>query len=302
MNSGKKLVIPNFLCIGAQKTGTTALYHILKNHPEITVSKPRKETKFFYRDSEYKQGLEFYSKFFSYGTPAKAIGEFDPDYLYFDYVPERIFHTLGANIKFIVIFRHPVDRAYSQYLMSVHRSHENKEFEEAIRAEKSRLKDASLIHRNHFSYLSRGCYDEQLARYFKYFPKENFLFLKYEEEIQQNISTALSKIFSFLNISETDLDTNIKMNEASKPKSKTLMRLVQQQNPLRSILSTVIRTPETRQKLRKSLMRWNRKKIEKVPLDAALRNDLYEKYFVKNIEALERMTGMNFSSWKEKAN
>lgn len=186
--------------------------------------------------------------------------------------------------------------------MSVHRSHENKEFEEAIRAEKSRLKDASLIHRNHFSYLSRGCYDEQLARYFKYFPKENFLFLKYEEEIQQNISTALSKIFSFLNISETDLDTNIKMNEASKPKSKTLMRLVQQQNPLRSILSTVIRTPETRQKLRKSLMRWNRKKIEKVPLDAALRNDLYEKYFVKNIEALEKMTGMNFSSWKEKAN
>lgn len=300
MEGKKNLVLPNFLCIGAQKTGTTTLYHILKNHPEITVSKPRKETKFFYRDEEYRHGLEFYSKFFSYDTPRKAIGEFDPDYLYFDYVPERIFRNLGKDVKFIVMFRHPVDRAYSQYHMSVLKSWEEKSFDEAIQLEEQRIQNGNFVQKNNFSYVTRGLYAVQLERYFKFFPKENFLFINYDEEFKKDLPATVKKILSFLNVSDIEMDTNISQNEASVAKSKTLMKLVQKQNPIRSLLSKVIRDPQIKRRWKKKLMAWNRKRTEVIPLNADFRNELYKKYFHADILKLEKMTGMNLSSWNKK--
>ncbi len=293
------LVLPNFICIGAQKTGTTALYHILKNHPEITVSKPRKETKFFYRDEEYKMGLEFYSKYFSYGDPKKAIGEFDPDYLYFPYVPERIFKDLGPKIKFIVILRNPVDRAYSHYKMSVKKGFENLEFLEAIAQEPSRLKSKKREDKNNFSYINRGMYDEQLKRYLKFFPKENFLFINYDEEFNKDLSLTLKKIFSFLAITDVQLNTNIKENIASDVKSEKIRNLVSKKNILKQLASKVIPNKELRKSIKKKILNWNSEESSMKPLDAKLKLELTKKHFTKSNDFLNKLIQKDFSNWSE---
>ncbi len=302
MDGNKNLVLPNFLCIGAQKTGTTTLYQILKEHPDVTVSRPRKETKYFYRDEEYKLGLEFYSKFFSYEKPKKAIGEFDPDYLYFPYVAERIYNDLGTDVKFIVMFRNPVDRAYSQYLMSIHKGMEKLSFEEALKHEMKRIEKGGRIEKNNFSYISRGLYDEQLSRYFKFFSKENFLFINYDEEFKNDLAGTLNKICNFLGIAQLELNINIRANEASKVKSETLRNLVRKNNPIKRMLLKFISDPELKRKIRKKILNWNRTNIKVVPLGENIRKELYQDYFSSSIEHLEKLTGENFSSWKPKSN
>ncbi len=297
MAAKESLILPNFICIGAQKTGTTTLYHILKNHPEITVSKPRKETKFFYRDEEYQFGLPFYSKYFSYSKPRKAIGEFDPDYLYFPYVAERIYKTLGNKIKFIVILRNPVDRAYSHYLMSVKKGFEKLSFHEALLNESTRIASGLREEKNNFSYLNRGLYDEQLNRYFKYFPKENFLFINYEEEFNKDLTGTLKKIYEFLDINYAELNTNIKENIATNVKSEKLRDLMRRNKFLKEMASLIISNKEIRKSIKLKISGWNSTTSKKKTLDHNFRQELIDNYFLKSINNLKSIVNIDLTSW-----
>src|SRR5947207_15540157 len=73
MNGGPvpRLALPHFLCIGAQKAGTTWLYENLRVHPQIAVS-PRKEEHYF--DLRYHRGLKYYAAQFS-GPPEAMRGD-----------------------------------------------------------------------------------------------------------------------------------------------------------------------------------------------------------------------------------
>ena len=77
------MVVPNFLCVGAQKAGTTTLYEILRQHPDIFLPQKVKETKFFVFEEKYAKGLDFYSQeYFRDYKGQKAIGEVDPAMMY----------------------------------------------------------------------------------------------------------------------------------------------------------------------------------------------------------------------------
>ena len=107
-------MLPNFLCVGAQKAGSSSLYKLLKSHPEIYISE-KNELHFFNVEENYKKGLQHYENFCEKGYKnQKLIGEFTPDYLQYSFVPSRIKNDLG-DVKIIIILRHPVDRAYSQF-------------------------------------------------------------------------------------------------------------------------------------------------------------------------------------------
>lgn len=135
------MAVPNFLCVGAQKAGTTTLYEILKQHPDIFLPQQVKETKFFVYEEKFQKGLAFYEKeYFSEWNSQSAIGEVDPAMMFEELAAQRIHHTLGEQVKLIFIFRNPVSRAYSHYLMSQRKGFEDHSFEEAIAAEQERLK------------------------------------------------------------------------------------------------------------------------------------------------------------------
>ena len=69
------------MCIGVQKAGTTSLYDVLKNHPQVCLSK-KKETKFFNREQDFAKGIEYYAKNFSQANIGQVVGEIDPDNIF----------------------------------------------------------------------------------------------------------------------------------------------------------------------------------------------------------------------------
>jgi len=206
-------MLPNFICPGAAKCGTSALYNLLKQHPDVFLSMP-KEIHFFDRDVNYKKGISWYkTKYFSKVQNEKIIGEITPAYMYLDYVPERIFKCLGKDIKFIFMLRNPVDRAYSHYWHTYRNGQERETFIKAIEMEAERIKNSNNRANIRYSYIDRGFYSEQIRRYLEYFPKNNMKFILFEDFIKDT-SRVMKEIFHFLEIPVVNnINYNILKNE-----------------------------------------------------------------------------------------
>lgn len=287
--------IQNFVCIGAQKAGTTTLADILSLHPDICIPEI-KETKFFLFDDEYKNGLEYYTKtYFSSYKNQNAVGEFDPDYLLFPFTAERIYKTLGKEIKLIVVLRNPADRAYSHYLMTKRKGLEPLSFTEAIEKESSRKN--SIKEQKIFAYLERGFYGAQLQEFLKYFPKENFLFLLFEEDIIRNRENTISTVQKFLHVNVEALNTNIHSNEAGEFKSEAVTNLVRKPNFAKKIFKKILPSTSVRKNLRKFFLKKNMKAVSSPRLDEQLKKEIINKHFKEDILLTQKLTGKNLSIW-----
>lgn len=184
--------LPDFVIIGAQRSGTTSLFNTLARHPRVAPAL-RKEVHFF--DIHYPKGLRWYRAHFVHQEQKERegllAGEATPYYLFHPLAPQRMAQHL-PNARFIVLLRNPIDRALSHYHHIRRYGLEPlPTFEQAIAAEQERLKGQeelllsgglsySPAHQN-FSYLARGIYAAQLRRWFQYFPKERFLILRAED-------------------------------------------------------------------------------------------------------------------------
>ena len=89
-----------FICPGAQKAGTTTLYKLLTQHPEIGLAN-QKETKYFLKNTSELSRNGYLSKHFSqHSNKPLTLGDIDPEYLIYPDVPKRIQQVLGNNVKF----------------------------------------------------------------------------------------------------------------------------------------------------------------------------------------------------------
>ena len=150
---------PNFLIIGAAKSGTTSLAVNLSTHPEVFLA--RSETHFFSYDSNWEEGTATYEvNFDAAPSDAVAVGEKSPSYLYSPDAPGRIAETFGENPLFccIAILREPVARAVSQVAHRRRLNAEHKTVTEALIANLDHLDGT-------FDYIGRGHYAEQLSRF-----------------------------------------------------------------------------------------------------------------------------------------
>lgn len=189
----------DFLCIGAQKSGTTLLHEHLKQSSDIFLPS-KKELHFFDNDKNYMQGRHWYEAYFVGAKKDQLKGEVTPAYLFFEYVPARIKSTVSSfdKIKFIVLLRNPVYRAYSQYNMALlTQKRESLSFEQALFYERYRLDD--YAGKLSYSYLSRGFYSRQIANYFKFFKRDQFKFVLYEDFVN-NQRGVVNDILSFLGV------------------------------------------------------------------------------------------------------
>ncbi|MGM0411497.1 MAG: sulfotransferase domain-containing protein [Bacillota bacterium] len=176
-----KISLPDFLIIGAQKSGTTWIYEVLKSHPKIAMAKNRKEVHYF--DRYYDRGIEWYKKRF----PDKfsgLIGETTPKYIYDKKVPERIKKNI-PDVKLICILRNPIKRAYSQYKYLVQEKNYNNSFRQSID--------------EYIDIKERGLYYNQLFRYLKYFNKTQIKIIIFEEMLE-NKKEKLEEVANFLNL------------------------------------------------------------------------------------------------------
>jgi hypothetical protein len=208
------MTLPTFLGIGAPRAGTTWLNTLLASHPDVYMPSLRDEIRFF--DQHYRRGLGWYERLFcppEHAGRYRAIGEISPQYLECPQCPERISSTLPAS-KLIVILRHPVSRAYSQYGFFVQRRNYRGTFE-AFVAERPRS-------------LERGFYSRYLKRYLRYFDRDRILALLFEEAFA-DISRTKETVAGFLGVAADRFPAsagNDKVNPSTVPRHRSLYGLV----------------------------------------------------------------------------
>ena len=302
-------MLPNFLCIGAQKSGTTTLLRQLSSHPDIFMS-PARETKFFVYDQLYSQGVTAYElDYFADWNGEKAVGEKTPEYLCDPDVPGRIRESLGAEMKLVASFRSPAQRAYAHYRHNFQHLWESVSFAEALDLEQERSR-AGKHQRSCYGYLWRGLYAEQLERYLRHFPKTSHFFIVYEQDIVLKQVNTLKALFGFLGV-----DTGFKpATEISAGRAKTMIPAFIEADSSLEIpgLKTDAKAGDllfTREGIKPRLIRrpsaalskHARAVLEHLPGEMSLARDseleINRRYFSDDIRKLEGMIGRSLAAW-----
>jgi len=290
-----KVNLPNFLCVGAQKAGTTSLHNILRQHPDIFLP-ILKEAHFFDTEESYEKGIDWYKDTFFYNYKSeKAVGAITPDYLYFNKVPNRILKHLGNDVKLIFLLRNPVDRAYSHYLMNRRRDGEEITFEEAVRIEIEKIKK-NEFNDSRFSYIGRGLYAKQIKRYLDIFQRKNMYFVMFEEDFIQKREVTIKKLLEFLDVKNQSLNINIKSNIATLPRIEPLKNLLCKPNVMRKLGKAYLPI-NLRVNIRKGLKKINQRQHQYEKLDPTFRAYLIETCFMEDINLLQGIIKRDLSNW-----
>ncbi len=305
------MVLPNFLVIGAAKSGTTSLYRYLSQHPQVYLNQTIKEAKFFSLEGKSKNyfngpradrhvkstTFEHYCSLFEQVQNEQAIGEVSPLYLYDEFTASKIKHYI-PDVKIIVILRNPVERAYSAYsYMLATRREELLKFELGLKAEPERIKHnwfGPLWH-----YKKAGFYFSQLERYYKLFDAKQIAVYLYED-LCRDPQSLMERIFDFL-----EVDSSFKVNTSDKhnktvgsiPKNKFIHLFVKNsqgfRKALRPLLPDWVQLPDW---VNKNLSYLNHLNLEKPDFSEQIRLELIEEYR-EDILKLEDLIKRDLSSW-----
>jgi hypothetical protein len=248
--------LPDFLVLGAQKAGTTALYAYLRRHPQVT-GPSWKEVSFF--DRHWARGESWYRGNFPNlaRTRGKLVGEASPSYVFHPLAPRRV-KELVPNARLIALVRNPVDRALSHYNHEVALGREPLSFEDALDAEDERLRgeaERMTADPRYFSrewwghtYKARGRYAEQLEHWLAVFPREQLLVVS-SDDLGAEPERTHAQVLEFLRAPAHRLDSYPRVYE-------------RQYDPMR---------PETREQLAAEFEEPNRRLYELLGRDLGWR-------------------------------
>lgn len=300
------MTLPNFLIIGSQKAGTTALYHYIKQHPQIFMSEMKEPCFFAFEGEELDfrspsgepvymnraaiTTIDSYRRLFSQVTNQKAVGEASPIYLIYTKAAERIRYYV-PHAKLIAILRDPADTAYACFLMDRRSNLEPlNDFAKALQDQERR------IEQNCFGgiYLQQGFYYEHLRVYFDLFPPTQIRVYLYEDFVNDN-KALLKDIFQFLAVDDAfKPDVSIRENVSGLPKSFLLHRLLTgRQNPLVRYAS-----PYLPHGVRRFFINIKQRNLRNPALSPILRKELIET-FREDIVKLQTLINRDLSMWLE---
>jgi hypothetical protein len=294
---------PNFLIIGAARAGTTALYHCVRQHPEIFVSRP-KELRFFAKadapafggpgdenvNRNWVTTWEEYCRHFADVNGQKAIGEASPFYLCSEEAPKRIRRFL-PDAKLVVVLRDPVSRAFSSFMYLRRAGREPlSDFRSALQAEDVRRQDNWEYL---WQYRSLGLYSTQLERYLDVFPRE-LIWIGLFDDLGAEPIRFCQMVYAFLEV-DPDFRPRIAegVNASGEPRSRTLQDIVDKQNPLRSFARSLLPKSFGRAIRRTVLKRNLRRDVIPRDVEQELRA-----YYRPEIERLEILIGRDLSAWR----
>ncbi len=209
--------LPDVLIIGAQRCGTSSIYKYLSGHPQAYPSL-RKEIEYF--STRFAEGEHWYRAHFPLAATRAARSrlrtkptvafEATPDYLLHPMAAQRAAELL-PEAKIIALVRNPIDRAISQYGHNRRLGQEPLSLEEALESEDDRLSNEfNLIAADpdyharslrRYSYVARGKYAEQLARWNGWYPQDQIMVVRFED-LTADPPATLSAIESFIGIEE----------------------------------------------------------------------------------------------------
>lgn len=190
-----------FLLAGVQKGGTTSLYKMLAKHPQIARSS-RKELHYF--DDDRRDWLSptyrGYHRHITWTESATIAGEATPSYIFWPGAMDRI-KAYNPDMRLVLSFRDPVERAFSQWCMNKDRKPHTPEFADAIRNVRPTSWPRTAEEAGHpsLAFVGRGYYGEQLAHVLELFPAEQVLLLDYHRMFK-DLQSSLDRITDLLGI------------------------------------------------------------------------------------------------------
>jgi hypothetical protein len=205
--------IPDFFIVGHHKCGTTALYEMLRAHPQIFMPEI-KEPWFFARDLRLRfeaanplpETLDEYLSLFAGASAEQRAGEATPSYLMSQSAAGEI-AELQPDARIIAVLREPAAFLRSLHLQSV-RNHAETEpdLRKALALEPRRRKGEAIpphaIRPQELLYFDHVRYVEQLRRYRSVFAPEQILVLIYEDFRRDNAAT-VRQVLRFLGVDDT---------------------------------------------------------------------------------------------------
>lgn len=303
---------PDFLIIGAARSGTTSLYNALISHPKVYMPKIKEPSfyafdnikpdfKCIYGSDKYTNSrfyeLEKYLALFKKKEAPITQGEASTIYLYSETAAKTI-RKYNKNVKIIAVLRDPFERAYSAYNYNRMEMLEDLPFDEALKKETYRIENNWSPE---YHYISKGLYGKQVRRYLAEFNKKNIKIILFDD-LKNNFGLIVKDICEFIGI-EADYALNIskEKNKSGVPTSlyqRKLRVFFAKPNYLRSIGKLFIPL-RLRRKIAESLLYGNNRKglTEPTPLPESLKRDVFYRY-EKDLCDLEKLIGKDLSNWK----
>jgi len=295
------MAFPNFIVIGAARSGTTSLHHYLGQHPQVFMC-PVKEPNYFAFDGELGElrgpGIghlidhsvvdrEDYLALFRAVRDEKAIGEISPRYMITEGCAERIRQSI-AGVRLIAILRHPVERAWSSFIGHRKDGWETCEnFRDAFAAEPSR-KAAGQSMGLHFS---TGLYADQLERYFRQFSRQQIRVVLYEDLLKDPASL-MAGLFGFLQVDpDIKVDVSVRHNPSGEFRNPRIAWLWRNSEKIRRGVRGAI--PESWRNRAYSHVTGS---LVRTELPSSLRAEFSE-YFRDDIRRLSALIDRNLDHW-----
>lgn len=306
MMDGRK---PNFFIVGTAKAATTSLHEYLNAHPDVFMS-PEKEPQYLaVQDGKFVsvdgyvnpahtirsyppviEAEDKYHALFDGATDEAVVGESSTLYLYSKLAPERIASNY-PDAKIVMILRNPVDRAYSQFLHHVRDGHETTtDFRKAFFGEEERLDRGPFWH-----YRRMGCYHAQVEQYVDRLQTDQVHLVRFRE-IKEDVSCVLRNIYQFLGVDDSFEPGNFHVRNKTGLPERTWMNnllFLARRFPLLRRVTHLIPEP-----IREGIRTLRDRNLAKPKLSTETRRDMASA-FHEDIEKLEGLLGLNFSTWKE---
>ncbi len=296
--------LPDFLLIGAAKSGTTALFYYLGQHPDVFAC-PVREPNFFALEGHVLNfagpgdrgtvgknsvtDLEIYGGLFADAEANRLAGEVSPLYLYHEHAPARIKQHL-PDAKLIVVLRNPVDRAYASFL---HLRRDGREpctrFEDAITRETTRIQ-SNWEHLWH--YYEMGRYATQLERYFALFDRSQIKLIRYEA-FKRSPAEVVRECFDFLGV-DNGFEPSFarRPNRSGEPRSRMVQWVIGGRGRLKHTLAQIL--PESLKG--RIVHRIQQINLKQPAMEAEVRQMLQDRYR-EEIEKLQELTDWDLSGW-----
>ena len=296
--------LPNFLIVGAAKSGTSSLHNYLNQHPEVFMPSYNKEVmkvkepRFLIKDlvqHRLHNGVwnwEEYKSLFNEVKNEISIGESTVLYLYYyEHAIDNIKKYLGENVKIIIMLRNPTDRAYSAFQHVSRGLKEQNSFEEALKIEKGRMdKESSLTPM--VMYKEMGLYHDMVRAY-----KENFknVHIIFYEDFRDDTEGEIKKIFKFLGLSlSVNIDFVSRHNVGGKRwKNEKMKHVFMKNSPLKSALKKAI-PKSLRKGVRDKLISASTDKV--APMKENTRVKLNE-FFKEDVKKLSDLLNRDLTHW-----
>lgn len=229
------MLLPNFLIVGAMKSGTTSLFRDLETHPAVYFPLDKEPGNLLHDEVLTDAGRRQYAKLFARASGAAMRGEASTAYTMaplHEGVPQRARQLLGASLRIVYIVRHPIDRAISHY----HHWYQAGRLSSDINAE--------LIQCRHL--VDFSSYSRQISAWLDWYPQQNIRVVQFEQYVADR-QKQFDDLASFLGLTPARLaDSDQVHNSAGSVKRfpKWLERLAYSRlyrNHLRPMISSNVR-------------------------------------------------------------